>query len=265
MDSSARPFRGFEELEDWLQGDDENDHHGGDDNLFNYLFETTGELEVNLTMADLGCLLSGEAAPGPIAGEVREALTSEPEGWTAVTSDSDESFTQLAGQLRDDSTLCMADLRSGEGVLAAHIADESKGRSTVDDSQENAVPVIDLGGFKSGDPPALVQMARKLRAAAEEWGIFQVVNHGVPSEVTHKMGVAFDNFFKLPRNVKERAKTVGPSPKLFGYTGLCTPAGGGSWSSQKTVIIKESLADSRAASLEELTEKNWPEGNPDFR
>ena len=59
------------------------------------------------------------------------------------------------------------------------------------------VPTIDLGG---GDEDELVRVISK---AGNEWGLFQVVNHGIPDEVIGNLQRVGKEFFELPQQEKE--------------------------------------------------------------
>ncbi|XP_058077926.1 protein DMR6-LIKE OXYGENASE 2-like [Magnolia sinica] len=68
----------------------------------------------------------------------------------------------------------------------------------------NSIPVIDLGG--SDQAEVIEQILR----ACEEYGFFQLVNHGVPEKsINDMMGVAME-FFEMP--VEERAKLYSEDP-----------------------------------------------------
>ncbi|RCV39872.1 hypothetical protein SETIT_9G005200v2 [Setaria italica] len=70
------------------------------------------------------------------------------------------------------------------------------------------VPVVDLGRLL--DPSSSMDIeAASLRAACEDWGFFQVVNHGVPDEVIHDVREDLKAFFQLPLAEKQ-ALAQGP-------------------------------------------------------
>nr|CAB3456227.1 unnamed protein product [Digitaria exilis] len=62
------------------------------------------------------------------------------------------------------------------------------------------VPVIDLGRLL--DPQFAEQEADRLRFACEDWGFFQLVNHGIPEEIITNVRSAIHKFFQLPLEVK---------------------------------------------------------------
>ncbi|PAN08403.1 hypothetical protein PAHAL_1G410800 [Panicum hallii] len=69
-------------------------------------------------------------------------------------------------------------------------------------------PVIDLSEPGCG---------ARVAAAAREWGLFQVVNHGVPSPVVAELQRVGRAFFSLPREEKERYAMDPASGRIEGY------------------------------------------------
>lgn len=65
----------------------------------------------------------------------------------------------------------------------------------------DAVPVIDLQGV-DGERHHLV--LQQIRRACEDWGMFQVTNHGVPGALLTTMLQLAKEFFRLP--VEEKRK-----------------------------------------------------------
>ncbi|XP_024981216.1 1-aminocyclopropane-1-carboxylate oxidase homolog 1-like isoform X2 [Cynara cardunculus var. scolymus] len=61
------------------------------------------------------------------------------------------------------------------------------------------VPVIDLKGVESGKRAKTVA---EIREASECWGIFQVVNHGIPGSVLEEMIEGVQRFHEQPKEVK---------------------------------------------------------------
>ncbi|OMO97241.1 Oxoglutarate/iron-dependent dioxygenase [Corchorus olitorius] len=73
------------------------------------------------------------------------------------------------------------------------------------------VPIIDLSLLLMGNKDEL----NKLDLACQEWGFFQVVNHGVPNEVLQKMKDSAAEFFDLP--LEEKNKYEMPPNDIQGY------------------------------------------------
>lgn len=76
---------------------------------------------------------------------------------------------------------------------------------------EDQFPVIDLADLDREE------VIRKLASAAETWGFFKVVNHGVPHEAIQKIMAHVRKFFARPLEEKMRVKSDVPR-KLEGYT-----------------------------------------------
>ncbi|TVU51748.1 hypothetical protein EJB05_03191, partial [Eragrostis curvula] len=66
--------------------------------------------------------------------------------------------------------------------------------------QGDEVPVIDLGRLLSKE--SVEEEASKLKFACEEWGFFQLLNHGVPEDIIVNIKRDIREFFQLPLEVK---------------------------------------------------------------
>ncbi|XP_073061333.1 oxoglutarate-dependent flavonoid 7-O-demethylase 1-like [Primulina eburnea] len=62
------------------------------------------------------------------------------------------------------------------------------------------VPIIDMHKL---DGDSMVELG-KLHDACQEWGFFQLINHGVSSEVVENMNLEVQKFFHLPIEEKKR-------------------------------------------------------------
>lgn len=71
---------------------------------------------------------------------------------------------------------------------------------------ELLVPLIDLGGFLSGDPSAAVEASKLIGEACQKHGFFLVVNHGVDAQLIADSHGYMDDFFQLPLSAKQRAQ-----------------------------------------------------------
>ncbi|GER57025.1 2-oxoglutarate (2OG) and Fe(II)-dependent oxygenase superfamily protein [Striga asiatica] len=69
------------------------------------------------------------------------------------------------------------------------------------DQFSDEIPVISLAGVDGGDR---AQICRKIISACEDWGIFQVVDHGVDLELVESMNRLAREFFDLPADEKLR-------------------------------------------------------------
>ncbi|XP_062215552.1 2-oxoglutarate-dependent dioxygenase 11-like isoform X1 [Phragmites australis] len=82
------------------------------------------------------------------------------------------------------------------------------------DDSGSAIPIIDLD--KLLDPQSLEAECVKLGSACQNWGIFQLVNHGVPDEVTRNLMSDIAEFFKLPLEAKKECSQQPGSLEGYG-------------------------------------------------
>lgn len=73
------------------------------------------------------------------------------------------------------------------------------------------IPTIDLSH------PDQENLIRSVAEASQEWGIFQVVNHGIPGELIKKLQDAGTEFFELPQQEKELYAKPPEAKSLEGY------------------------------------------------
>jgi isopenicillin N synthase-like dioxygenase len=79
------------------------------------------------------------------------------------------------------------------------------------------VPVIDIGGWPTGDADARVAIAAAVDDACRRVGFMQVVGHGIDETIVAGLGRAIDWFFDLPIDVKR--DSMAPRPSINrGYT-----------------------------------------------
>lgn len=66
------------------------------------------------------------------------------------------------------------------------------------------IPVIDMSKLlDQQDPISYRDELARLRSACQDWGFFQLINHGVPEEVVEKMKNDTEEFFMLPLEKKQ--------------------------------------------------------------
>ncbi|CAN6233304.1 unnamed protein product, partial [Urochloa humidicola] len=96
--------------------------------------------------------------------------------------------------------------RAAAGVRA--VGARAACRQHVQGRRHAGAPVIDMSEPGCG---------ARIAEAAREWGLFQVVNHGVPSSVVAELQRVGRAFFDLPREEKERYAMDPASGKIEGY------------------------------------------------
>lgn len=114
------------------------------------------------------------------------------------------------------------------------------------------VPVIDLSDPDEGKIVGLIS------EASREWGIFQVVNHGIPDEVIRKLQQVGKEFFELPLEEKELVAKIPGSQSIEGYgTRLQKEVGGKKgWVDHLFHIIWPPSA---------INYRFWPKNPPSYR
>eukprot|EP00253_Pinus_taeda_P002780 PITA_02780 len=83
--------------------------------------------------------------------------------------------------------------------------------------EEDAVPIIDVGPLLDPHDPSGLRAAElavigQIGKACEEWGFFQVINHGIPLDLIEEVLATSRIFFEYPaqEKMKARARTPGP-------------------------------------------------------
>jgi isopenicillin N synthase-like dioxygenase len=90
-------------------------------------------------------------------------------------------------------------------------------------ASRDAIPVIDIGPFLSGDPAGSRAVAEAVRQACEGIGFFTITGHGVPESLVDRLYDDARAFFALPVEEKLKVrKPDGTSPKGFAAMGIKT-------------------------------------------
>ncbi|ESR39682.1 Flavonol synthase/flavanone 3-hydroxylase [Citrus sinensis] len=114
------------------------------------------------------------------------------------------------------------------------------------------IPTIDL------DDPVQDRLVRSIAEASREWGIFQVTNHGIPSDLIGKLQAVGKEFFELPQEEKEVYSRPADAKDVQGYgTKL-----------QKEVEGKKSWVDHlfhRVWPPSSINYRFWPNNPPSYR
>ncbi|KAG4210301.1 hypothetical protein ERO13_A02G037500v2 [Gossypium hirsutum] len=87
------------------------------------------------------------------------------------------------------------------------------GESYVPSATQFSIPVIDLQGVKE-DPSTHTEIVKQVLNASQEWGFFQIINHGIPLSVLEEMKVRVRRFYELDNELKKQFYTRDTSKKV---------------------------------------------------
>lgn len=130
--------------------------------------------------------------------------------------------------------------------MAESVPSKFQGTSPVD------IPIVDLSN------PNEDLVARAVVKASETWGMFQVVNHGIPIELMRRLKELGTEFFELPEKEKEAVARPADSTDLEGYTTDYKKDGEGrkTWADH---LFHRVWPPSR------INYRFWPKNSPDYR
>ena len=114
------------------------------------------------------------------------------------------------------------------------------------------VPTIDFSDPDEGN------LTRLIAEASSEWGMFQIVNHGIPSEVITNLKKAGKEFFELPQEEKELYAKPPDSKSIEGYGSKL----------QKEVEGKKAWVDHLFHNIwppSAINYQYWPKNPPSYR
>ncbi|RHN54970.1 putative oxidoreductase [Medicago truncatula] len=77
----------------------------------------------------------------------------------------------------------------------------------------DSIPIIDLSHYDDKNPSSM-EVVHKISKACEEFGFFQIVNHGVPNKVCTKMMKAISSLFELPPEEREHLSSTDPTKNV---------------------------------------------------
>lgn len=65
-------------------------------------------------------------------------------------------------------------------------------------------PLTGQSAFYGCDTSAQERLVQEVRAACEEFGFFQIINHGIPTDLQENIFQQAKEFFALPLDVKQK-------------------------------------------------------------
>ncbi|KAE9591955.1 hypothetical protein Lal_00038354 [Lupinus albus] len=101
------------------------------------------------------------------------------------------------------SAKTLTHLSKAKTVESNFIRDKDERPKVAYNQFSNEIPIISLIGIDKVDGPR-EEICKKVVEACENWGIFQVIDHGVDNELIYKMNVLAKQFFTLPPEEKLR-------------------------------------------------------------
>lgn len=96
------------------------------------------------------------------------------------------------------------------------VRDEDERPKVAYNQFSNEIPIISLAGLDDDSDGRRPEISGKIVKACEDWGIFQVVDHGIDSGLISEMTRLSREFFALPAEEKLEYDTTGG--KRGGFT-----------------------------------------------
>ncbi|XP_061971944.1 naringenin,2-oxoglutarate 3-dioxygenase-like [Populus nigra] len=88
-------------------------------------------------------------------------------------------------------------------LQASFVRDEDERPKVAYNHFSNEIPVISIAGIDDGGEKR-AEICNKIVEACEEWGVFQIVDHGVDTKLVSEMTTLAKEFFALPPEEKLR-------------------------------------------------------------
>uniref|UniRef100_A0A0E0MAM6 Fe2OG dioxygenase domain-containing protein n=1 Tax=Oryza punctata TaxID=4537 RepID=A0A0E0MAM6_ORYPU len=117
-----------------------------------------------------------------------------------------------------------------------------------------AIPTIDLS--KLLDPLSSDEETEKLGSACQQWGFFQLINHGVPEDVIGDVRRDIAEFFRLPLETKKTYSQLPNSIDGYGQAFVVSEEQKLDWADMFYLVLRP--GESRNMTL-------WPAQPPSFR
>jgi len=111
------------------------------------------------------------------------------------------AYKEADGSSKRFTVPIVQELASNQLLPERYIRSEDDRSSLLNTSSQIAIPVIDME-LLSGENDCRQKEIEKLAMACEEWGFFQVVNHGIPGSLMEQMKRIAREFVLLPLQEK---------------------------------------------------------------
>ncbi|XVE84509.1 hypothetical protein DITRI_Ditri17bG0019400 [Diplodiscus trichospermus] len=120
-----------------------------------------------------------------------------------------------------------------------------------------AVPLIDMSKLQNNNDSQQQDLElQKLYSACKDWGLFQLINHGVTKELVKNMRKQVKEFFELPLEEKKRSAQKPGSLEGYGQAFVASEDQKLDWNDM--IFLQTLPAQRRNLSL-------WPQQVPSFR
>ncbi|TVU31703.1 hypothetical protein EJB05_23401, partial [Eragrostis curvula] len=116
------------------------------------------------------------------------------------------------------------------------------------------IPVIDLS--KLCNPQSSYEERARLGSACQQWGFFQLINHGVPEEVICNLRKDISDFFKLPLEAKKAYSQLPNSLEGYGQVFVVSEEQKLDWADMFYLVLRPN---------ESRDMRFWPAHPPSFR
>ncbi|KAF3341849.1 S-norcoclaurine synthase 1-like protein [Carex littledalei] len=131
------------------------------------------------------------------------------------TTELKERPRDLGGSMKTPNVQALAadEKKLTAEIMERYIRPEMNSDDVFSGDSSKEIPVIDMSRLL--DEMSREEEASKLKHACQEWGFFQVVNHGVAEKVIEEMKDNIKGFFSLP--LQEREEVAQVPGDLEGY------------------------------------------------
>ncbi|KAH7517920.1 protein DMR6-LIKE OXYGENASE 1 [Ziziphus jujuba] len=128
----------------------------------------------------------------------------------------------------------------------------------------DGIPTIDLSALTLADTHKL---ASEIGLACQEWGFFQIINHGVPLDLQRKVEKVAREFFELPSEEKRKVRRNEVNP--LGYYESEHTKNVRDWKELFDFLVKDKIMipaspETDDKELRTITNQ-WPQYPPEFR
>ncbi|XP_075493285.1 gibberellin 20 oxidase 1-D-like [Primulina tabacum] len=117
----------------------------------------------------------------------------------------EKKITHIGGDEQGESLVFDASLLQHQSNIPSQFVWPDHEKPSANAPELN-VPLIDLGGFLSGDPIASTKASELVGEACRKHGFFLVVNHGINPKLISDAHHYMDCFFEQPLHEKQRAQ-----------------------------------------------------------